>query len=60
MPPPSTDFQIPSMFLFKLTSGKRLCISGYEVCKIDNDELIGESKGHFDSAEYERQLKGSD
>jgi hypothetical protein len=22
-----------------------------------NDGLIGESKGHFDSAEYERQLK---
>src|SRR5205823_4833204 len=24
MPPPSTHFQIPSMLLFKLTSGKRL------------------------------------
>jgi len=23
----------------------------------DNDGLIAESKGHFDSAEYERQLK---
>ncbi len=33
-------------------------ISGYELWKIDNDGLIGESKGHFDSAEYERQLKG--
>ena len=38
-------------------TGKRVRISGYEVWKIDNDELIGESKGHFDSAEYERQLK---
>ena len=32
-------------------------ISGYEVWKIDNDGLIAESKGHFDAAEYERQLK---
>ena len=38
-------------------TGKRLRISGYELWKIDNDELIAESKGHFDSAEYERQLK---
>ena len=45
------------MFLFKLTSGKRLCISGYELWKIDNEGLIAESKGHFDNAEYERQLK---
>jgi hypothetical protein len=35
-------------------------ISGYELWKIDTDELIAESKGHFDSAEYERQLKASD
>ena len=26
--------------------------------KIGNDGLIAESKGHFDRAEYERQLKG--
>ena len=39
-------------------TGKRVRISGYEVWKIDNDGLIAESKGHFDSAEYERQLKG--
>jgi hypothetical protein len=32
-------------------------ISGYELWKIDNGGLIGESKRHFDSAEYERQLK---
>jgi uncharacterized protein (TIGR02246 family) len=38
-------------------TGKRIRISGYELWKIDNDGLIGESKGHFDSAEYERQLK---
>jgi uncharacterized protein (TIGR02246 family) len=38
-------------------TGKRVRISGYELWKIDNDDLIAESKGHFDSAEYERQLK---
>jgi len=37
-------------------TGKRVRISGYELWKIDNDGLIAESKGHFDSAEYERQL----
>jgi len=57
MPPPSTDFQIPSMFLFKLTNGKCIRISGYELWKFDNDGLIAESKGNFDRAEYERQLK---
>jgi steroid delta-isomerase-like uncharacterized protein len=39
-------------------TGKKVRISGYELWKIDNDGLIAESKGHFDSAEYERQLKG--
>lgn len=38
-------------------AGKRVRISGYELWKVDNDRLIAESKGHFDSAEYERQLK---
>ena len=37
---------------------KRVRISGYELWKIDNDGLIAESKGHFDAAEYERQLRG--
>ena len=40
-------------------TGKRVRISGYELWKIDNDGLIGESKGNFDSAEYERQLNAS-
>jgi uncharacterized protein (TIGR02246 family) len=40
-------------------TGKRVRISGYELWKIDNDGLVAESKGHFDSAEYERQLKDS-
>lgn len=38
-------------------AGKRVRISGYELWKIDNDGLIAESKGHFDSLDYERQLK---
>src|SRR6266403_3892381 len=39
-------------------TGNRVRISGYEVWKISDDGLIAQSKGHFDSAEYERQLKG--
>jgi len=39
-------------------TGNRVRISGHELWKIDNDGLIGESKGHFDAAEYERQLRG--
>ena len=38
-------------------TGNRVRISGYELWKIDNKGLIAESKGHFDSREYERQLK---
>ena len=38
-------------------TGKRVRISG-ELWKLDPDGLIGESKGHFDSADYERQLRG--
>jgi predicted ester cyclase len=38
-------------------SGKRVQISGYELWRIGNNGLIAESKGHFDTAEYERQLK---
>jgi SnoaL-like polyketide cyclase len=40
-------------------TGNPVCISGYELWKIDNNGLIAESKGHFDAAEYERQLKNS-
>ena len=39
-------------------TGKRVRISGYELWKIDNDGLIGNSKGHFNAADYERQLRG--
>jgi predicted ester cyclase len=41
-------------------TGKRVRISGYELWKIGNNGLIAESRGHFDAAEYKRQLKGSD
>jgi predicted ester cyclase len=39
-------------------TGNKVRISGHESWKIDRDGLIAESKGHFDAAEYERQLKG--
>ena len=38
-------------------TGKRVRISGYELWQLDKEGLIANSKGHFDSAEYERQLK---
>jgi SnoaL-like polyketide cyclase. len=38
-------------------TGKRVRISGYKLWQFDNAGLIAESKGHFDSREYERQLK---
>jgi predicted ester cyclase len=41
-------------------TGKRVRISGYELWKIDYDGLIAESEGHFDAADYERQLRRSD
>ena len=41
-------------------TGKRVRISGYELWQIGGDGLIAESLGHFDAAEYERQLKAGD
>ncbi len=38
-------------------TGKRVRISGYELWQLDHDGLIAGSKGHFDSKEYDRQLK---
>jgi uncharacterized protein (TIGR02246 family) len=38
-------------------TGKRVRISGYELWQIGDDGLIAQSEGHFDTAEYERQLK---
>src|SRR3954452_11771555 len=38
-------------------TGKRIRISGYELWRLNHDGLIETSKGHFDPAEYDRQLK---
>ena len=38
-------------------TGKAVRISGYEEWRFGPDGLIAESKGHFDEAEYQRQLK---
>lgn len=38
-------------------TGHRVHISGYEVWRLDANGLIAESQGHFDAAEYERQLR---
>jgi SnoaL-like polyketide cyclase len=38
-------------------AGNPVRISGYELWKIDMHGFISESKGHFDAAEYERQLR---
>ena len=38
-------------------TGKSVRIHGYEKWTIGADGLIAESKGHFDEADYQRQLK---
>jgi len=38
-------------------TGKFVRITGYEEWTINGDGLIAESKGHYDEAEYQRQLK---
>jgi uncharacterized protein (TIGR02246 family) len=38
-------------------TGKRVRISGYEEWRLETGGLVAESKGHFDAAEYERQLQ---
>ena len=38
-------------------TGKAVQITGYEEWTFGTDGLIAESKGHFDEAEYNRQLK---
>jgi len=40
-------------------TGNIVCIGGYEEWIIGADGLIAESKGHFDEAEYQRQLNKS-
>jgi uncharacterized protein (TIGR02246 family) len=42
-------------------TGHRVRISGFEVWQIGSDGLIAESRGHFDSAAYQRQIeRGTD
>ncbi len=38
-------------------SGHRVQISGFESWRMDEDGLIAASEGHFDAAEYQRQLE---
>ncbi len=37
-------------------TGNRVRISGFEEWTFDDDGLVAESQGHFDEAEYERQI----
>jgi hypothetical protein len=39
-------------------TGKRVRISGYEEWTFGLDDLIAHSLGHFDEADYQRQLRG--
>jgi hypothetical protein len=39
-------------------TGNRVRISGYEEWTFGEGGLISESKGHYDEADYERQLNG--
>lgn len=38
-------------------TGKKVCISGFESWQMEDGGLIADSSGHFDAAEYERQLQ---
>ena len=38
--------------------GRSVFIRGYEEWRFGKTSLIGESKGHFDDADYQRQLIG--
>ena len=40
-------------------TGRSVKISGYEEWAFGRDGLIAQSKGHFDAADYQRQLTGS-
>lgn len=39
-------------------TGRAVRISGYEEWRFDSSGLVAESRGHFDEADYERQLRG--
>ena len=40
-------------------TGNRVEVSGWEYWRFTDDGLIAESQGHFDAADYERQLAGT-
>jgi uncharacterized protein (TIGR02246 family) len=40
-------------------TGRSVRISGYEEWQFASDGLVGESQGHFDAAEYDRQIRGA-
>lgn len=40
-------------------SGRTVRISGYEEWTLGADGLIAKSRGHFDAADYQRQLRGA-
>lgn len=40
-------------------TGRPVRITGYEEWTLDAEGLIAESKGHYDEAEYQRQLQGN-
>ncbi len=39
-------------------TGNKVRISGYELWRLGDHGLVVEASGHFDAADYERQLKG--
>ena len=41
-------------------TGQRVRFSGYEVWKFGEDGMIEESQGHFDAADYQRQVEGGE
>ncbi len=38
-------------------TGNRVRISGYEEWRLDDEGLIADSQGHYDQAEYDRQIE---
>jgi uncharacterized protein (TIGR02246 family) len=38
-------------------TGNRVRISGYEEWTLDENDLIADSQGHYDQAEYDRQIE---
>ncbi len=40
-------------------TGNRIEVSGWEYWRLTDDGLVAESRGHFDAADYEHQLAGT-